>query len=78
MDVQNLVKMANQIGQFFHSFPDHDEAVREVAAHIRRFWEPRMRQALLDHLQQGGDSGLLPLVSDALHHMATQDTTTTT
>ena len=77
MDVQNLVRMANQIGQFFHSYPDHDEAVREVAAHIRRFWEPRMRRALVEHMSRGGDDGLLPLVSEALHLMQAQETTHT-
>ncbi len=77
MDVQNLVRMANQIGQFFHSYPDHDEAVREVAAHLRRFWEPRMRHALVEHMSRGGDDGLLPLVSEALHLMQAQETTHT-
>lgn len=77
MDVQNLVRMANQIGRFFHSYPDHDEAVREVAAHLRRFWEPRMRRALVEHLNRGGDDGLLPLVSEALRLMQAQETTPT-
>lgn len=77
MDVQNLVRMANQIGQFFHSYPDHDEAVREVAAHLRRFWEPRMRHALVEHMSRGGDDGLLPLVREALHLMQAQETTHT-
>ena len=30
MNVQNLVKMANQIGQFFESEPDHQQAVSYV------------------------------------------------
>jgi formate dehydrogenase subunit delta len=77
MDVQNLVRMANQIGQFFHSYPDHDEAVHEVAAHLRRFWEPRMRHALVEHMSRGGDDGLLPLVREALHLMQAQETTPT-
>lgn len=77
MDIQNLVKMANQIGQFFHSYPDHDEAVREVAAHIRRFWEPRMRRAIIEHMNRGGDTGMLPLVIEALQHMQEQETSTT-
>ena len=77
MDVQNLVRMANQIGQFFHSYPDHDEAVREVAAHIRRFWEPRMRRALVEHMNRDGNDGLLPLVREALQLMQTQEATPT-
>jgi formate dehydrogenase subunit delta len=76
MVIHNLVKMANQIGQFFHCYPDHEEAVREVAAHIRRFWEPRMRRAIIDQMNRGGDTGLLPLVSEARQHMQVQETTT--
>ena len=76
MDIHNLVKMANQIGQFFHSYPDREEAVTEVAAHIRRFWEPRMRRAIIEHMHQGGDTGLLPLVSEALQRMQDAEATT--
>ncbi|HXZ09677.1 MAG TPA: formate dehydrogenase subunit delta [Paraburkholderia sp.] len=47
MDKRNLVDMANRIGDFFESMPDHDEALTGIADHIRRFWEPRMRRALL-------------------------------
>ncbi|MBU0602279.1 MAG: formate dehydrogenase subunit delta [Gammaproteobacteria bacterium] len=76
MDIQNLVKMANQIGQFFSSYADRDEAVREVSAHIRRFWEPRMRAAIIRHMNIGGDTGLMPLVADALRHLQQQETST--
>jgi len=65
MDTHHLVKMANQIGQFFESEPDHQQAVQDIAAHIKRFWEPRMRKAILGHLQSGGE-GLLPIVVKAL------------
>ncbi len=47
MDTENLVRMVNQIAGFFQSYP-HDEAVKETAEHIKRFWEPRMRAALKD------------------------------
>ncbi|QQC63850.1 formate dehydrogenase subunit delta [Paraburkholderia ginsengisoli] len=52
MDTQNLIDMANRIGDFFESMPDHDEALTGVADHIRRFWEPRMRRALLAALDE--------------------------
>ncbi|HUW37462.1 MAG TPA: formate dehydrogenase subunit delta [Rhodocyclaceae bacterium] len=57
MNIGNLVKMANQIGAFFEAMPDRAQAVADVAAHLQRSWEPRMRAALLDHLdgQDGGD-----------------------
>ncbi len=58
-----LVRMANQIATFFLSQP---EAVRVegVATHINKFWEPRMRRELFEHIDQGGE-GLLPLVMEA-------------
>ncbi|HMT13424.1 MAG TPA: formate dehydrogenase subunit delta, partial [Aestuariivirga sp.] len=34
--------MANQIAGFFAPYGEA-EAVKEVAAHINAFWEPRMR-----------------------------------
>jgi formate dehydrogenase subunit delta len=54
MHVDNLIKMANQIGDFFASFPDRAEALDGVATHIRKFWEPRMRSALLAHVDSAG------------------------
>ena len=66
MDIDNLVHMANRIGEFFAALPDPDEAREGIAQHLRRYWEPRMRRELLDQLAQGGASGLLPLVREAL------------
>jgi len=67
MTAENLIHMANRIGQFFAAMPDRDEALREIAQHLRKFWAPSMRQALLSHLEQAGDAGLLDIVRDALH-----------
>jgi formate dehydrogenase subunit delta len=58
MDNQNLIDMANRIGDFFDSMPDRDEALAGVADHIRRFWEPRMRRALLTSLDEPDVSGV--------------------
>ncbi len=52
--LEHLVQMANQIATFHAALPDHTEAVNGVAAHLRRFWEPRMRATLLDHLGRPG------------------------
>jgi formate dehydrogenase subunit delta len=71
MHVDNLVGMANRIGEFFQSMPDRSEATDGIAQHLRKFWEPRMRRELLAHLDAGG-AGLLPIVADAiaLHRQA--------
>jgi formate dehydrogenase subunit delta len=58
MDNQNLIDMANRIGDFFDSMPDREEALAGIADHIRRFWEPRMRRALLAELDEPDASGI--------------------
>lgn len=52
MSAQKLVRMANQIGAFFVT--QKGDPVPAIAAHIREFWEPRMRQAILAHVDAGG------------------------
>ena len=39
--IDKLTMMANQIAQFFRSYP-HDEAVVGIASHIEAFWTPKM------------------------------------
>ena len=48
-----LVYMANQIGKFFAS-QGPDKAVAGTAEHIKKFWDPRMREAIFQHLDAGG------------------------
>ncbi|WP_088142389.1 formate dehydrogenase subunit delta [Achromobacter xylosoxidans] len=71
MEIGNLIRMANRIGQFFEAMPDRPEALEGVANHIHKFWEPRMRNELLNFLEQNpdGDAGgerLRPLVLEAV------------
>lgn len=65
MKTPHLIKMANQIGQFFQSEPDQDQAVKDVASHLKKFWDPRMRKAIVSHVESGGD-GLIPIVLKAI------------
>lgn len=67
MNTQDLVRMANQIADYYQAYPE-DEAVAGIAAHIRSFWDPRMRQTLEAHIAAGGD-GLKPLVLEAMKQM---------
>jgi formate dehydrogenase subunit delta len=64
MSPDRLIYMANQIGKFFNS-QGHDKAVPGIAEHIKKFWDPRMRTAILAHLDKGGE-GLDRFVRDAL------------
>ena len=54
MEIRDTVRMANQIGDFFKSYPEQ-EALDGIAEHINKFWDPRMRRQLFDHLDNGGE-----------------------
>ncbi len=71
MNSNNLVSMANQIGDFFKAMPDHDEALDGIADHIKKFWDPRMRKALSQHIKQENGQGLQAIVLEALRTRAT-------
>ncbi|MER8753949.1 formate dehydrogenase subunit delta [Mesorhizobium sp. M1050] len=49
---EKLVRMANQIADFFHSKP-REEGIAGVAEHINKFWEPRMRRQFFEMLDGG-------------------------
>jgi formate dehydrogenase subunit delta len=66
MKAAKLIKMANQIGAFFDAMPDREQAVKDVAAHLQKFWDPRMRSALHEHVTTSGDEALMPIVREAL------------
>jgi len=68
MNIDNLVKMANQIEAFFRAEPDRAVAVAGIANHLRKFWEPRMRAAIVAHVQAGG-AGLGDLASAAVRQL---------
>jgi formate dehydrogenase subunit delta len=77
MDINNLVHMANQIGEFFSAYPDRDEALEGIANHIRKFWEPRMRLKLFEGIDAGHTGELTELVAQslALHRDSLQPAT---
>lgn len=66
MDVDNLVVMVNRIGDFFQVMPDKEEGELGVVNHVRKFWEPRMRRALKEHIDQSQGEGIHRFVLDAL------------
>ena len=63
MGTQDLVRMANQIADFFRGYP-HEDALKETATHLNNYWDPRMRKQLIAHLATGGE-GLDPLIIEA-------------
>ncbi len=70
MDIDNLVRMANQIGGFFSAYPDREEALEGIATHIKKFWEPRMRALILNNLSPEQTPDMLPLVRESLSRHA--------
>lgn len=69
MDVEHLVNMANDIGNYFSSDPDRAAGVAGMVDHIERFWEPRMRKQIGAHLDAGGD-GLSDIARAAIGELA--------
>lgn len=66
MDSAKLIKMANQIGDFFGAMTDRAEAIEGIASHLRKNWEPRMRRALYDHVDAHGTEGMSAIVGEAV------------
>jgi formate dehydrogenase subunit delta len=75
MRIERLVEMANDIGAFFDAKANKDEAARDIAHHLTRFWDPRMRREMLTHYRQGGD-GLHPTVLSAVGLLAEKERST--
>jgi formate dehydrogenase subunit delta len=65
---KQLVKMANDIGNFFRSEPDREEAIAGIAKHISSFWTKSMRRKIAAH----GEEGLDELPREALRRLAAQ------
>jgi len=67
MSPDKLVYMANQIGKFF-AHEGEEKAALGIADHIVKFWDPRMRAAILAHLDSGG-AGLEPATRRAIERL---------
>lgn len=54
MNPERLIEMANDIGDFFAAEAAETERIEGVRDHLRKFWDPRMRRQLIDHVSKGG------------------------
>lgn len=72
MSIESLLRMANDIADFFASEPDRAVAIDGVATHIRRYWEPRMRRQIGAHVEAGGQ-GLSELALAAVRQLLEPD-----
>ena len=69
MNVQRLVAMANDIANFFGSDPDKAAAAEQVAGHMKKFWEPRMREEIRRYVSAGGE-GMSAIAIQAVKKLA--------
>lgn len=70
MKIEKLVKMANDISNFFDADPDKTVAAQGMKNHLMRSWEERMRIAIIDHLKNHDGEGLSPLAKTVVSQLA--------
>ncbi len=66
MNIDHLITMANQIGAFFKSYPDHEKAKEDIANHLTKFWAPPMRNQIKAYVEKEAGKGLELIVIDAI------------
>lgn len=66
MDLHRLIKMANQISDFFAAYPDPEEAARQTADHLKSFWDPRMRREIGAYVRETGGPELKEIARRAV------------
>ena len=67
MSHDRLGYMANQIGRFFQT-QKPETAVAAIEDHLLKFWDPRMRRAIVAQLAEGTVE-LDPLVRQAVERL---------
>lgn len=67
----STVRMANQIARNFEAI-GHEAAIAATADHIEHFWDPRMKSAAFELLEDA-DAGFSPAASAALRQLACGD-----
>ena len=71
MNIEPLIKMANEIASFFEGDQDKDQAMQNAANHMSRYWERRMRHEIVAHYQRGA-GGLGDIARGAVAILAQQ------
>ena len=71
--LEKLVRMANQIGDFYAAMPTQ-EAIEGVASHLRRYWTPKMIRELVAFADEG-NAGLNTTAAGAVEALKRAATT---
>jgi formate dehydrogenase subunit delta len=50
--IDRLVRMANQIGEFYASMPEQ-EGIEGAASHLRLYWTPKMIREIIAFADEG-------------------------
>ena len=66
MQTETLIKMANQVGDFFESYPDQVQAEIDIAHHLNRFWTKDLRNQIAAHVAGKNGAGLHLKVATAI------------
>ncbi len=66
MDIKRLISMANQIGDFYESYPNQSQAQENIAGHLNSFWALPMRKQIAEYVNQEGGDGLHQMVNNAI------------
>ena len=69
MNIDQLIKMANEIGCFWEG-ETGAQAANDVATHLRRYWEPRMRAQIISYYEQRQGAGLSDIARQAVAILA--------
>jgi formate dehydrogenase subunit delta len=72
MNIDLLIKMANQITSFWEGEAGEEVAANEVATHLRRYWEPRMRAQMITYYEERQGAGLNDIAKKAVGLLAAQ------
>lgn len=70
MNIDLLIKMANEIGSFWEGEVGADKAANDIATHIKRYWEPRMRAQMITYFEQRQGAGLSDVAKGAVALLA--------
>jgi formate dehydrogenase subunit delta len=72
---EQLIQMANDIGNFFRAEPQREEAIAGIMNHFSKYWTRRMREKLIA-LVQHGNQKLDDLPGEALKRLTAGTTAT--
>ncbi len=66
MDIKRLISMANQIGDFYESYPNQSQVQENIAKHLNSYWALPMRKQIAEYVNVQGGNGLHQMVQTAI------------